>query len=151
MNSAVVQDPSTFVASSGGVGVDTNVAQQLAQFQELPLDSQNGATMADLYDQMASSVTQGSSVAKSLSDGAADFASSLQGQQQAISGVNIDEETVNMLAISAQLSGLGEIDLDDRRFVEHLVQLERGFQRSVSSNRTIRLQLETRTRIMTTP
>ena len=33
VNNAVVQDPSTFAASSGGVGADTNVAQQLAQFQ----------------------------------------------------------------------------------------------------------------------
>jgi flagellar hook-associated protein 1 FlgK len=97
VNSAVVQDPSTFAASSGGVGVDTNVAQQLAQFQDLPLASQNGVTMSNLYDQIASNVTQGSSVAKSVSDSAATFAASLEGQQQAISGVNIDEETVNML------------------------------------------------------
>jgi flagellar hook-associated protein 1 len=97
VNSAVIQDPSTFVASSGGVAADTNVAQKLAQFQQLPLDSQNGATMSTLYDQMASGITQSSNVAKSVSDGAAVFANSLAGQQQAISGVNIDEEAVTML------------------------------------------------------
>ncbi|HEY2148364.1 MAG TPA: flagellar hook-associated protein FlgK [Pirellulales bacterium] len=97
VNPTVVSDPSTFAASQGGVGKDTQIAQQLAEFEQLPLASQNGATIANVYDQMASSVTQGSSVAKSLSDSATLFASSLQGQQQAISGVNIDEETVNML------------------------------------------------------
>ena len=97
VNNAVVQDPSTFAASRGGVGVDTHLAQQLAQFQQLPLTSQNGSSISDLYDQMASNVTQGSSVAKSVSDSAATFASSLAGQQQAVSGVSIDEETVNML------------------------------------------------------
>ena len=97
VNNAVVQDPSTFAASSGGIGADTNVAEQLAQFQALPLASQNGATMAGLYNQMDSTVTQGSSVAKSVSDSAATFAASLVGQQQSISGVSIDEETVNML------------------------------------------------------
>lgn len=97
VNQTVVKDPSTFAASGGGVGVDTDVAQSLAQFQQLPLASQNGASIANLYDQMASSVTQGSSVAKSVSDSAATFAASLTAQQQSISGVNIDEETVNML------------------------------------------------------
>ncbi len=97
VNNAVVQDPSTFAAASGGVGADTNIAQQLAQFQDLPLASQNGASMSDLYDQMASTVTQNSNAAKSVSDSAATFASSLEGQQQSISGVNIDEETVNLL------------------------------------------------------
>ncbi len=97
VNQTVINDPSTFAASGGGVGVDTDVAERLAQFEQMPLASQNGATISNLYDQIASSVTQGSSVAKSVSDSAATFASSLIGQQQSISGVNIDEETVNML------------------------------------------------------
>jgi flagellar hook-associated protein 1 FlgK len=97
VNQTVVNDSSTFATSQGGVGNDTLIAQQLAQFEQLPLASQNGATISNVYNQMASSVTQGSSVAKSQSDSAALFANSLQSQQQAISGVNIDEETVNML------------------------------------------------------
>ena len=123
VNSAVVQDPSTFVASSGGVGVDTNVAQQLAQFQGLPLESHNGATMADLYNQIAASVTQGSSVAKSLSDGATTFVSSLQGQQQAISGVSIDEETVNMLQYQRNFQASAKFISTLSELLNTLVQL----------------------------
>ncbi len=123
VNNAVVQDPSTFAASSGGIGADTNVAEQLAQFQELPLASQNGATMAGLYDQMASTVTQNSSVAKSVSDSAATFASSLVGQQQAISGVNIDEETVNLLQYQRNFQASAKFISTLNDLLNDLVQL----------------------------
>jgi flagellar hook-associated protein 1 len=123
VNSAVVQDPSTFAASSGGVGADTNVAQQLARFQDLPLASQNGATMSNAYDQLASSVTQGSSVAKSVSDSASTFAASLEGQQQAISGVNIDEETVNMLQYQRNFQASAKYISTLNQLLNDLVQL----------------------------
>jgi flagellar hook-associated protein 1 FlgK len=123
VNPTVVNDPSTFAASSGGVGNDTLVAQQLAQFEQLPLASQNGGTISNLYDQMASSVTQGSSVAKSMSDSAALFASSLQGQQQAISGVNIDEETVNMLQYQRSFQASAKVISTLNDLMNLLVQL----------------------------
>ncbi len=97
VNQVVARDPSTFAASAGGVGVDANVAQQLAEFLTTPLATHSGATIADLYGQVSSNLTQNSSVAKSLSDSAQAFYSSLQGQQQALGGVNIDQETINLL------------------------------------------------------
>jgi flagellar hook-associated protein 1 FlgK len=123
VNNAVVQDPSTFAASSGGVGADTNIAQQLAQFQELPLASQNGATMAGLYNQMASDVTQSSNAAKSVSDSAATFAASLEGQQQSISGVNIDEETVNLLQYQRNFQASAKFISTLNELLNDLVQL----------------------------
>jgi len=123
VNQAVINDPSTFASSQGGVGNDTKVAQQLAQFEQLPLASQNGATIANVYDQMASNITQGSSVAKSASDSAALFASSLQGQQQAISGVNIDEETVNMLQYQRSYQASAKVISTINDLLSLLVQL----------------------------
>jgi flagellar hook-associated protein 1 len=123
VNNAVVQDPSTFAAASGGIGADTNVAQQLAQFQELPLASQNGATMAGLYNQMASNVTQSSSAAKSVSDSAATFAASLEGQQQSISGVSIDEETVNLLQYQRNFQASAKFISTLNELLGDLVQL----------------------------
>ena len=46
---------------------------------------------------MTSDVVQGSAVATSVADGAKVFQQSLNGQNLAISGVSIDEETVNLL------------------------------------------------------
>ena len=97
VNQAVANDPATFAASSGGVGADTNVAVSLANFLDQPLDSQGGATLSQTYDRLASDVAQGSAVASSAADGAKVFQQSLDGQNIAISGVSIDDETVNMI------------------------------------------------------
>jgi flagellar hook-associated protein 1 len=97
VNQAVVDDPTKFAASSGGIGVDTNAAVDLAGFIDRPLDSQGGATLSQLYDRLSSQVAQGSAAAKSNADAASTFEQSLSGQNQSISGVSIDEETVKML------------------------------------------------------
>ena len=46
---------------------------------------------------MVAGVAQGSAVAQSQASGAQAFESSLSSQQTAISGVNLDEEAVNMI------------------------------------------------------
>ncbi len=97
VNSAVVADPSTFAASAGGVGVDTQVAQQLANFANVPLASQGGSTLTTMQNTLVANVTQGASVAQSASDGATSFQESLQSQESSVSGVSLDDETVSML------------------------------------------------------
>ena len=114
VNSTVVSDPTTFATSAGGIGVDTQVAQQLAGFADLPLASAGGATISEAYNTLAASVTQGSSVAQSNASAAATYQSSLQSQQQSISGVSLDTQTVDMLqyqsAYEATAKYISEID-----------------------------------------
>ena len=49
--------------------------------------------------QLINEVTQGSSISQSLAEGYRTFESTLVGQQQAVSGVSIDEEAVKMLTL----------------------------------------------------
>ena len=98
VNAMVGDDPSLFAASRAGIGADTNVAVDLAAFLDRPLDTQRGDSIGVIYSRMAANVTQGSTVAKAEADGARTFALSLSGQKLAVSGVNIDEEAVKMIA-----------------------------------------------------
>ncbi|HEX3998929.1 MAG TPA: flagellar hook-associated protein FlgK [Pirellulales bacterium] len=114
VNSAVANQPTTFAASAGGIGVDTQVAQQLANFANLPLLSAGGATISDAYNSLAANVTQGSSAAQAAASAASTYQTSLQSQQQSISGVSLDTQTVDMLqyqaAYSASAKYISEID-----------------------------------------
>ena len=92
-----IQDPSKFAASQNGIGEDTNIAVQLANFLEKPLTTRSGATLAVLYDQMVGQTTQASTVAQAVAEGARVYEESLEGQHLAISGVSIDEEVVRMI------------------------------------------------------
>ena len=98
VNQVVQNSPGTFAASTAGIGSGTINATTLADFNNVALESQNGKTLSYLYDKMISDVTQASSVAQSSASAAETFHSTLQAQETSISGVNIDEEAVNMMA-----------------------------------------------------
>jgi flagellar hook-associated protein 1 FlgK len=98
VNPDVLDNPSLFAASQGGIGADTNNAVQLAQFPNQSLASQNGNTLTDLYNNMVNDVTQGSAQAQSTSASADAYAQSLNSQELAESGVSIDDETIKMMS-----------------------------------------------------
>jgi flagellar hook-associated protein 1 FlgK len=98
INQVVRDDPGKFTASRDGIGLDTEVAIDLAAFLDRPLESQNGASLGVLYDWMTGETTQNSAVARSVCEGAQVFETTLRGQKMSISGVNIDEEAVKMIA-----------------------------------------------------
>ncbi len=90
-------DPAKFAASRGGIGADTQNAVLLARFLDEPIASQNGASLAVLYDRLVGETTQGATVAKASAEGGRVFEQTLRGQKLAISGVSLDEEAVRMI------------------------------------------------------
>ncbi len=97
VNQIVKDDPAKFNASQSGVGGDTANAELMASFIDQPLETQNNSTLAVLYDDFTSDVTQGAAVSKAVTEGFRVFQQTLEGQFLAISGVSIDEEAVNMI------------------------------------------------------
>lgn len=98
INEVVRGDPATFAASLGGIAADTQNAVELAAMLDRPIPSQNGASLAVLYDRLTSETTQSSAIAQSAAEGLRIFEQTLRGQKMATSGVNLDEEAVRMLA-----------------------------------------------------
>lgn len=99
VNQAVVSNPSTFAASTTGIGAGTDNAVTMANFMNQPLASASGSTVAQINDQIVGDVTQGSAVARSVATGYNTFQQTLSGQQLAVSGVSIDEEATNMITL----------------------------------------------------
>src|SRR5262249_62032462 len=73
----------------------------LAHSMDQPLDSQNGAALAPRTDHVASPVAQGSSLAQSVATTDSTFQQTLNTQHMSVSGVNIDEEAVNLIQLQA--------------------------------------------------
>ncbi|MCR4412486.1 MAG: flagellar hook-associated protein FlgK [Thermoguttaceae bacterium] len=90
-------DPAKFAASRGGIGADTQNAVLLSRFLDEPIASQNGASLAVLYDRLVGETTQGATVARASAEGSRVFEQTLRGQKLAISGVSLDEEAVRMI------------------------------------------------------
>ena len=94
-----INNAGKFAASLGGIGNDSANAERLAAFLDQPIATKGDASLGDLYNQLINEVTQGSSVSQSLAEGFRTFEGTLVGQQQAVSGVSIDEEAVKMLTL----------------------------------------------------
>lgn len=92
------EDPGKFAASRGGIGADTNNAITMANFLDEPLASRSGNSISVLYDQLTADVTQGAAIAKASFEGASVFEETLTAQKAATSGVNLDEEAINLMS-----------------------------------------------------
>jgi flagellar hook-associated protein 1 FlgK len=109
VNADVASDPSKFAASQGGIGQDTNNAVALAGFYTQPLSSQNGSSLSDVYNQLAEGVTQSSAQSQAAASGYQTYQSTLQGDSMSVSGVSIDEETINMLSYQRQYQASAQL------------------------------------------
>lgn len=90
-----------FAASGGGLGreTDSDNALAMSKFLDLALDSAGGLTVSDVYDRLVNSISQGATVAGSVAEGFRVFEDTLDGQIQAVSGVNLDEEAINLITL----------------------------------------------------
>jgi flagellar hook-associated protein 1 FlgK len=100
INSVVAADGSKFAASeTGTIGVDVGNAKKLIALHDDGLASLNGNSITGLYDQLVNQTAQGSAVAESIADGFEVFEQTLEAQSQSVSGVNIDEEAIDMIML----------------------------------------------------
>ena len=88
-----------FAASLDGIDGGSENALILAGLLQRPLHSAGDASLADLYNQLVNDIAQDSAVAQAAAEGFAVFEGTLDGQFQAISGVNIDEEAIKMITL----------------------------------------------------
>jgi flagellar hook-associated protein 1 FlgK len=97
VNAVLRSDPGKLAASRGGIGADTAVAVELAGLLDRPLNSQDGTSLAVMYDRMMGEAAQASTVTRSVAEGTRVFEETLRGQKLATSGVSLDEEAVKLI------------------------------------------------------
>jgi flagellar hook-associated protein 1 FlgK len=88
-----------FAASLDGIDGGSENALILAGLLDRPLHGAGEASLADLYNQIVGDIAHRSAVAQSAAEGFAVFEGTLDGQFQAVSGVNIDEEAIKMITL----------------------------------------------------
>jgi flagellar hook-associated protein 1 FlgK len=99
VNDVVAADGSKFAASNNGVGVNVENGLRLIALHDEGLSSLNGNSITGLYDQLINETAQGATVAGSLTDGFKVFEQTLEANAQAVSGVNLDEEAIDMIML----------------------------------------------------
>ena len=98
VSSTIRDDPGKFATSDDGIGTGTGNAIRMVDLLDGDTQTPGGETITGRYERMIGEVTQGSTVATAVAQGAEVFENTLTGQALGISGVNIDEEVVRMMA-----------------------------------------------------
>jgi len=90
-----------FAASGGGFGSQSDSANALvlSKFLDQSLASAGGLTVTDVYDRLVNTISQGATVAGSIAEGFRVFENTLDGQLQAVAGVSLDEEAINLITL----------------------------------------------------
>jgi flagellar hook-associated protein 1 FlgK len=105
MNDRVLQNPSLLAAGLGHVSGDNRNALAVAALREQPLADLNGLSVVEVWNRHVEdyAVRLGQTVQDVQSKGV--VRSSLEAQQQAVSGVNADEEAINLLTYQRAYQG----------------------------------------------
>lgn len=116
-------EPRLFAASLGGPAEDARNAERLADFLNRPLTTQDGLTLAQVYDKMASDITQGAAATRAATEGFRTFQQTLEGQALSITGVNLDEEAVKMITWQRSYQASAKIITTVNEMLETLLEM----------------------------
>jgi len=88
-----------FAASASGIGDSADNALRLINLHDTSLESLDGGSITGVYDQLINDTTQGATVSAAVADGLRVFEGTLDASAQSISGVNLDEEALDMIML----------------------------------------------------
>ncbi len=99
VNDVVLADGSKFAAALDGIGVGVENALRLIDLHDAGANSQGGPSITGVYDQLINETAQGATTAGSIAEGFRVFEQTLDAQAQAVSGVNLDEEAIDLILL----------------------------------------------------
>ena len=106
-----------FAASiSGEVDEGTGNVLRLVALYDQSLTSLDGSSIRGIYDTIINSTTQGASIAQAVAEGQRVFSGTLQAASQGVSGVNLDEEAIDMMMLQRTYQA-------SARFIQTISQL----------------------------
>lgn len=109
VNTALKDNPSLLAAAKNGNSGDNQTARAIANLETTALKSLNGQTMTGTYQSMVNSVAAQSSTAANNAEASAVVVETLSAQREAISGVSLDEEAVNLMRYQRAFQGAARV------------------------------------------
>jgi flagellar hook-associated protein 1 FlgK len=97
VNSTVSNQPSLLAAAQNGEPGDNSNALAISKLESQPLTGLNGESLQSSYQGLVNQVANSASAATTNVTATAAVQSTLTSQQQSLSGVSINEETVNLM------------------------------------------------------
>lgn len=98
VNSVIRENIDLLAVSKSGIAQDTDTLYEMLDLIDRPDEALDGRSVRGLYENMLGRLAQEASLQSSATDGLSDFYATLRSQHLAITGVNIDEESIKMIS-----------------------------------------------------
>ncbi len=118
-----IENAAKFASSNLGIGAGTDNAVRLAGLLDEPLEALGGTSILGQYEQFVNELAQKSTVAGSVLEGLNIFADTLNAEFQAASGVNIDEEAIEMISLQRIYQATGRYITVIQEMLDTLISL----------------------------
>lgn len=97
VNQTLIGRPTLLAAAKNGNPGDNQTAMAIAALESTKLSALNGTSLKDTYQAMINGVASSAAAAKTNAEATATVQQTLDSQRQALSGVSMDEEAINMM------------------------------------------------------
>ncbi len=123
VNDMLMADSDFLAISAGGIGEDTDILTQMIDMVDEPLEYLDGRSLRESYEDKIAGLGQQINLQNSATEGLRNFYDTLSGQHLAISGVNIDEESIKMITYQRAFQASSRVIQTASEMLELLVNL----------------------------
>jgi flagellar hook-associated protein 1 FlgK len=109
LNAVVKGNPNLLAAAKNGEPADNQTARAIAALESTALSSLGGATLKDKYQLTVNTLAAAASGAKTNAEAAGAVKETLEAQREALSGVSMDEEAVNLMRQQRAFQGAARL------------------------------------------
>ncbi len=123
VNPILTENADFLAISRTGIGEDTDTLTEMIDLIDRPLDHLNGGSLRKSYEDTVAVLGQQINLQSSATEGLRNFFATLQSKHLAISGVNIDEESIKMIAYQRAFQASSRVIATASEMLELLVSL----------------------------
>ena len=109
VNRVVTAQPKLLAVAKNGDPADNQTALAIASMSSQPIAALNGASLDETYQSIITGVSTQVSAAQSNAQAAQAVQTTLQTQRDALSGVNLDEEAINLMKQQRAYQGAAQL------------------------------------------
>jgi flagellar hook-associated protein 1 FlgK len=109
LNPVIKDKPQLLAAAKNGEPTDNQTARAIADLESTKLGALGGSTLKDAYQATINQLGAATADAKTSAEAAAAVKDTLQAQREALSGVSLDEEAVNLMRQQRAFQGAARL------------------------------------------
>jgi flagellar hook-associated protein 1 FlgK len=125
VNQTILDKPQLLAAARNGEKGDNQTAQAIAALESASLAALSGSNLKETYESIVNGVASSASSAKNNAEGAKVIRETLESQREAVSGVSLDEEAVNLIKQQRAFQGAARLIAAVNEMLDTIMNLAR--------------------------